>query len=269
MRGLVCAAVVALWAVAEARGQTTFHVAAGFDLLETTTGSTFTFPVAGPTPLVGVPLGTFDFDNLLGRGIGVQNTGSADTIIERTTAAIPTPPPAAGSSATIPITMLALQMETAVPINIGAGLHNYFITLQSTHGGTPTVGTMTITWDATGLGGTFTSFFDVFFDIRQDSLAGPIVSSSDLTLTNTGAGWTDLPPPGAEQIRNVNRFLSGTNGDPTQDFWPIPPFTESHPGVGVHQVRDAVVPEPASVALLGLGSCVALVARGHLRRRAA
>jgi hypothetical protein len=262
-RAMVCAAVSLALGSAAARAGTTFDVAAGFDLFETTTGTVFNFPVAGPTPLMGVPLGTFDFDNLLGRNLGVQNTGQTDTIIERNTAAIPSTP-VAGSSATIDLTMLALQLETTTPINIGNGLHNYFITLQA---GVASTGSMTITWDATGLSGTFTSTLNVNFDIRQDSLTGTIVGSESLALSNTGDSWSTIPQPGAVQIPGANIYLSGTTGDRSQDFWPGIPFTEAHPGQGQHVATDALVPEPASLALFGVGAVI--VGARRLRRRAA
>jgi hypothetical protein len=50
----------------------------------------------------------------------------------------------------------------------------------------------------------------------------------------------------------VNQFLSGVGGDPTQDFF-------------VGGTEGRVVPEPSSLALLGLGAATAL---GLARRRA-
>jgi hypothetical protein len=97
-------------------------VAPGWDLFATDPTGT-SFPGLGN--LHGVPLGTFDFDNFFGRGIGVQNVGNTDTIIERLLAAT-------SVSGPIPITLVALQLETVAPVNFaGNGLDNYFITLQS------------------------------------------------------------------------------------------------------------------------------------------
>jgi hypothetical protein len=204
---------------------------------------------------MGVPLGTFDFDNLLGRGLGVQNVGNADTILERTAAAVASPM-AAGGTATVGLLMNALQLETVAPVNPGTGLDNYFITLQSVHGGPASTGTITITWNATGLDGTFASSLDVFFDIHKGSLTGPIISSSDLVLTSSGTSWGITPQSGAQQTPNVNVFLSGSTGDRSQDFWPGP-VVESHPNGSIHSVRPATapsIPEPASILLLGLGA---------------
>ena len=231
--GLVCFS-------AGARAQTT--VLPGYDLFETDPLGTFFNFGSGPVPLVGVPLGTFDF----GGSIGTQTVGNTDTIIQRlSTVTAP--------SGTTSLLMNALDMETATPINLGAGLHDYFITLQSDRGGPASTGTMTINFNPGDAGGTFDSSLDVFFDVRQDSLTGPIVNSSDIVLSNTGTDWTHLPPPGALLITGVDSLLNGN--DHNADFFPVPPFAEAHPGgVGVHQVVETGVsfgaPEPGSLALL-------------------
>jgi hypothetical protein len=245
--GLVLCSAVLLAPGVSQGAPTTFTVAAGWDLFQTDAGGT-TFPGLGN--LMGVPLGTFDFDNLLGRNLGVQNVATTDTIIERTSNAVASPQ-AAGGTATIGLIMNALQLETVAPVNIGNGLHNYFITLTPTAAST---GTMTITWDATGLAGTFASTLDVFFDIHQDTLNGPVVQSADLVLSSSGTPWGINPPPGALTINNVNQFLSGVNGDRTQDFW-TGVVDEVHPNGAQHVVRTDEIgaPEPGSLVLLGIG----------------
>ena len=51
-------------------------------------------------------------------------------------------------------------------------------------------------------------------------------------------------------IPGANQYLSGTPGDPTQDFWPGI-FMESQ-GSDVHAVMPST-PEPTTAVLLGLG----------------
>ncbi len=241
--------LAALAASGRSEAGTTFMVAEGWDLFETVPVET---QFTGLGPLMGVPLGTYDFDTTFGRNIGVQNVGLTDTIIERDGVAI-APTQTAGASATIPIAMDRLQLETVSPVNFaGNGVANYYITLNPTVAST---GTMTITWNSTGLGGTFSSTLDVNFEIHMGALNGAVVDTGSLTLTSSGTSWSDLPPPGAFQITNANQFLSGTAGDRTQDFWPVPPFTEQEPGA-THVVTDTsngTIPEPASLVLLGSG----------------
>jgi hypothetical protein len=251
--GLVGAAT-ALFTPGVSRAGTVYDVAQGWDLFQTDPAGT-TFPGLGN--LMGVPLGSFDFDNTFGRGIGVKPTGTTDTIISRLDVVAPVSH-VAGASGTTRLLMNALQLETVVPVNFGGlGLDNYFVTLQSARptGGPPSAGSMTITFDGTGLAGTFTSSIDVFFDILKGSINGPIVFSSDLVLSSSGTAWNDLAPPGAEKIPNVNLFLSGVPGDPTQDFWPVTPFQETHPNGAQHSVTTSGdTPEPASVVLLFIGA---------------
>jgi hypothetical protein len=247
-------------------GRAAFDVAAGYDLFQTQPGTTFT----GLGALTGVPLGTFNF----GGSIGVQNVGLTDTILQRTSAVTGS----SGSTGTSNLVMNALQLETVAPVNIGAGLNNYFVTLQSVHGGTASMGTISITFGPTGLSGTFSSSIDVFYDIRVGSLTGAIVSSSDLVLSSSGNPWTINPPGGAVTINGVNQFLSGTVGDRSQDFWPDGPttpggtggtLTETEPNGSSHVVAAAQTPEPASVLMLGMGTIGVGIFGWRRRSRAA
>lgn len=228
--GVLCCCLFA------ATAKAAISVDKGYDLLETTAGTTF----AG-APFQGVPLGTFDF------GSGPVAVGSADTIVHRLSD-LSLPGPGTG---TVPIELVALQLVSAMPIDLGAGLNSYFITLQSARGGPASAGQMTITAADPG-GGTFNSFFDVFFDIRVGGLNGPIVLSDMLPLSSNGTNWDRSPDPNAVIIDGINHNLNGI--DQQADFWPNA-ITESHPSGAVHSVVEAVVPEPASAiiwSLLGL-----------------
>jgi hypothetical protein len=184
-------------------------VAPGWDLFSTVPITSFSGAL-----FKGVSLGTFDF----GGAIGVRNVGNADTIVQRLgTANAP--------SGTIPIEMLALQLMSTAPVNLGAGTDFYYITLQSVHGGPDSVGSMTINFDPepaslTDQHGTFDSFFDIFFDLRISAPDGQIVFSNTdaLRLTSDNVPWAHqlLPPP--LEIPGVNTFLNGQ--DRTADFFP-------------------------------------------------
>lgn len=224
-------------------GSDTVHT--GWDLW--TTEPTTTFDLAN---FIGVPLVSYDF----GGTLGIRSTGSADTIIQRLDEAN-------GASESIPIEMVALQLMSATPIDLGLGLDFYYITLQSVRGGPSSSGRMTINFDAEGNPhGTFDSFFDVFFDIRLGALDGPIVASDTLLLSQNGALWSHEAPPGALLINGVNHELGGP-GDTSEDFWPVGTIREVHPGRGIHVVRVTRVPESGSAFALLFLSILGLVCR--------
>src|SRR5580698_8347658 len=147
---------------------------------------------------IGVPIGDYNF----GGSIGTQNIGDTDTIIQHagtitTSGALPqTPAPS-------PITMTDLQLETIAPTAAFGPPGIYFITLESARGGTPSTGLLTATF-YTPTNGTYDSTIDMFYDIRQGSLTGPIVLSSDVTITTSNAFWQRLPSPGDVAISGVN-----------------------------------------------------------------
>jgi hypothetical protein len=215
----------------------------GYDLLATQPGTTFM-----TLPLQGVPVGSFNF----GGSIGVQNTGDADTIVQRLAAA--TTPSVPGTAPAIPIQMDLLQMESQTPVNLGAGVGFYFVTLQSARGGPVSTGTMTISVDNTGLAGTFLSSLDVFYDVRFGSLSGPIVLSNDLLLSNPGTPWQTTPPdPNDVLINGVNQGLGANSA-----FWPVGTFTESEGADTQHSVRNAMVPEPTGAGMIFVAAAALL-----------
>lgn len=201
--------------------------------------------------------------------------GSTDTIVQRLNAVnLGT---GSGGLGTTSLLMTQLELMSAVPANFGLGVGTYFITLQSARGGPSTTGSMTINLTAgddhlpTGPEGTFSSFFDVFFDVRFGSANGPIALSSDLSLTNSGASWDANPMP-------TDLIVPGLKGDVTanlhtnklqnvdfndMDFFPVGSFSESHPTGALHIVSDTPVPEPGTLGLLA----GALLVLSGLRRR--
>jgi hypothetical protein len=221
-------------------------VAPGWELFETTTGTTF----PGIGSMEGVPLGTFDF----GGTTGVQSVGLTDTIVQRMGTALPGSLP---GTATVPIEIVALQLQSVAPLDFGGnGLDHYYLTLQSVRGGPQTVGSMSINFDAGGNSGTFNSFFDVFFDIRKGSLSGPIVLSNDVQISGNDT-WNRNPPSGAILIDGVNHFLNGT--DLLRDFWPGTPFGQGNStnGIVINDTNPIVpLPSAASSGLLFLGAAV-------------
>jgi hypothetical protein len=230
---------------------TRYDVLAGSDYFVTQPGTIF----AG-VPFAGVPIGP----------------GGSDTIVERLQdVSLGTGAPASG---TTPLLMTDLELESTVPADFGLGTGFYFITLQSARGGPATTGDMTINLNAnddhtpSAPEGTFSSFFDVFFDVRFGAANGPIAMSSDLVLTNSGAAW-DANPTASDFL------VPGLKGDVTanfhtnkiqnidindMDFFPIGAFQESEPGGAVHVVANAT-PEPGTIGLL----CLGLAGLGLLR----
>jgi hypothetical protein len=206
----------------------------GYDLLQTDPTAT-TFPGLGN--MMGVPFVTYDF----GGSVGAALTGYTDTIVQRVVNS--TPPAVPGTAPTIADQIDALQLETVAPVDFeGLGLNNYFLTLQSDHGGPFSTGSMTIFF-ADVNGGTFDSSLDIFYDIRQGALDGPIVASSSAIITGSNTPWSRTAPTGADLIDSINNNLDGSND--AQDFWPANPITESGGGF-TDTLNEAILPEPSS-----------------------
>jgi hypothetical protein len=230
-------------------------VSAGYDLFQTVPSGT----VFDGVHYHGVPLGTFNF----GGSIGMQNTGLTDTIVQRESTVTVA---AAGDTGSTQILIRGLQLESQTTVSG----HELFVTLQTARSaaevvalgaGTASTGTMNIRFNSPS-GGTFaTSFFDVFFDIRLDSLDGTIIGSSSTSLDSSGTTWGRTPPSGAELITGANHLLDGT--DTNQDFWPSPGLHN-----GPHLVDPAsAVPEPSTwIAWVVAGLAAPVCAQWRRRR---
>jgi hypothetical protein len=232
IRRSVLAVFVVLGATAPQVGYA-LVVNAGFDLSHTLNGGALLLG----TSFSGAPLGSFDF----GGSIGVQSTGNVDTIIRRLgTVTVPDAP--LPQTAGVDTQLVALQLVSAAPVDLGLGTDLYYVTLQSVRGGPASTGTYTITFNDAA-GGVYDSFFDIFFDIRKGALAGPIAISDEIQVTSSGVAWGRIPPLGELLIDGANHELNGT--DLSTDFQPL------------------AVPEPSTLALLAWGAA----ALGLARRR--
>ena len=201
----------------------------GFDLFTTRQGTEFDFggfAGLGLVELEGRPLGSFDF------GSGPQLLPKTDTIVRRLQQAT-------AGSPTVDIEIVALQLQSVSPIDIGNGPEHILIDLD-----TPISGQMTIN----GLGtegsphGTFDSSLDFTFAV-SGTISG-FLGSIPTSLSSSGTNWHHPPAPGEPVIDGVNHRLNGANE--LADFWLLRSdgifgggfgfnfVVEAHPGVGVH-----------------------------------
>src|SRR5262249_21438813 len=146
--------------------------------------------------------------------------GLTDTIVQRRADCTITLS-ATGSICTIPIEMVALSLQSTT---------NPLVLVRES----PTLasaGQMTLTSNGSGTGGTFSSFFDIFFEISTN---GGITwtPQPDLTLTGS-ASWSTIPTsntllvPGVVGSQTANLH---TNKGPGQfDFYLVGSVTEQHP----------------------------------------
>ena len=208
---------------------------------------TFFTPLGALNPLAGLPIGP----------------GNTDTIVHRQrdcSLSLGT----LGSNCTIPIELVALSLVSTV---------NPMVRLRES----PTLissGEMTIKSDGSGTGGTFSSFFDIFFEVSFDG-GNTFTPGGPNQFTQSDAVWTTfehgLLVDGKIGDQNANRH---TNKDGSAcpvfgqgrcvDFYLVGAVQECAAADGCHTAIP-VVPEPGTWALLGLG----LAAIAGLGRRTA
>jgi hypothetical protein len=198
-----------------------------------------------------------------GRPFGPGNT---DTIYQRLAEAnLPT----LGSSATIPIEVVRLEMQSFSPVNIGGTFFDMFIHLTP---GTRSLGEMTITQNSPNDGGpapegTFhksvTLVFTAEFTPVGGGPGGFVVNDSVFIATVDPAPWSFDPDlnfvtvtTGPLEQQTANFFVTGE-----RSIFMLNPTATA----GGHK-QSAEIPEPATMLLLGTGLAgVAIKMRRRLK----
>jgi hypothetical protein len=97
-------------------------------------------------------------------------------------------------------------------------------------------------------GGTFTSFFDVFFDAHFAPVGGGqgFDVFNNILLSKSGSSWAPTPPPSAVIVTGPfgNQFANTHTGLPSNevDFWPcsVAPCSEDSSGAAHHVVSPTL-----------------------------
>lgn len=242
------------------------NVLPGLDYFHTLEGTFFDFTAqsggqVGIVNFVGLDLtAPFDTTNFGTIDPTMADLGDSDTVVERLAeAALPN----VGDSATIPIEMVALSLQSAMPVMVGGSFFDVFVTLDPNM---PSLGTMTINHAVADNGtdapeGTFDSLINLFLDATFVEVGGTgandfVIDLNGLSLQGLGIPWThELTGKPQFPFEGPNFFLASPTGN------------ELHlpPNDGRHRFRIANgIPEPGTWALLGFG--FALLGLGRRRQ---
>lgn len=251
-----------------------FHVEEGYDLLYTRSAY-LDFQGAGGLnreDFVGQAFGRYDFGN------GLVPTGNADTIVHRLSDAT-RPSNDAGPAIENPIGVsvdLTLRSSNPIAGAFGGGVGNYLLATVADSSGS----TMSIDFDNTGLGGTFSSVLNLLIDLWDCQLnatgecvkqgINPLVQILKV-FTLTDHPWSASPPssPLVVLIPGVNYLLPDGTGNGTSDFFPAAGAVHDA-GNGQHIV-DPAAPEIDAASGAGALSLLAgvLALLGERRRKPA
>jgi hypothetical protein len=221
------------------------NIAKGTDYFSTQFGTKFDF---------GPPIGTVEFEG------GAPCAGTADTMVQRQADAIITGAP--GTAAPIPIQLVCLSLKSIAPVKLKGTFFDVFVTLDPTHLAQDT-GTMTISENAAGTGGTFTSSLTVFFEADFVAVSGGAGFKvfAQKSITNTGSTWSSTPPNGtflvtgpddnssADQLANKHTGLASNE----EDFYVVKILSEC-----TADLVDCHIVGPGKVESTGPGPDVAM-----------
>ncbi len=208
----------------------------------------------------GLPFGMVDFESDPPPPPEPETPPVADTIIRRSDDATVEND---GDSDVIDIELVALSLTSVSPITIATSMYDIFLYLDPTPTVvTPNLGQMTIQVDdALGRTGTASAYLDAYLELRLVNVANPanvaVLSNLPFIRLEFMTGWSTAAPPLLDEV-------VGPAGDPdanrhtglapdTYDFYLDGPFLMNWDDSGNQPLNLAVVPEPATLSLMGLG----------------
>ncbi len=228
------------------RGPGEPHIPAGIDLFETVLG---TYQDFNGTP---IPAGFFGPGSepfasrvdLLGSPLAaIQNIGQPDTIVQRLAPLTLSP----GETGTVPIQLVALSLVGTAPITVtygGGSSEQWNVRMDLSHGPQP-LGTITITCNAAGNGGTFDSTLPVrprLVFTRPSDGAQRILDFGDMggmmpaiQLSVANVPWSTGPSTG-NTVQSV--MVSGDGSLSVVRIGPIIPM--SYPCIGVQNSAGTI-----------------------------